>query len=105
MGDGKGKDSKGKDGKDKGVGKGSMKGILKGAIKTGITPWGERPDENCLYIKGLPDDCTDRDLYELCAPSAPSSRRGYTPSTRMACVQESAFATTWRARLRNPQLR
>merc|ERR1712072_167903 len=45
-----------------------MKGLLKGAIKGGITPWGERPNENCLYIKFLPSDCTDKDLYDLCAP-------------------------------------
>lgn len=59
-------DSKGK-GKDNGK---RMKGILKGAINSGITPWGDepRPDENCCYVKGLPSDCTDRDLYELFAP-------------------------------------
>merc|ERR1711988_893483 len=36
--------------------------------KGGIIPWGSRPDENCVYFKGLPVDCTDLDLYELCAP-------------------------------------
>merc|ERR1712172_289962 len=62
-----GKDFGGKNGKDGGKGT-SMKGLLKGAVKGGLTPYGERPLENQLYFRGLPTDCTDRDLYELCAP-------------------------------------
>merc|ERR1712183_571975 len=49
-------------------GKGKMKALLKGAVKGGLVTWGDRPDENCAYLTGLPTDCTDRDLYELCAP-------------------------------------
>merc|ERR1711971_18210 len=71
-----GKADSGKNGKDKGPygkgkdggGKGSMKGLLKGAIKQGLTPWGDRPLENQLYFRNLPSDCTDKDLYDLCAP-------------------------------------
>mmetsp|Transcript_81683 Transcript_81683/g.142061 ORF Transcript_81683/g.142061 Transcript_81683/m.142061 type:complete len:278 (-) Transcript_81683:84-917(-) len=55
----------GKGGKDE-VSK--MKALIKGAVKGGYVPSGDRPEENCLYIQGLPGDCSDRDLYELFAP-------------------------------------
>lgn len=59
----------GKGGKDgKGQGKSGMKQAIKGAIKGGIIPWGERSEEQTLFIRNLPADCTDRDLYELCSP-------------------------------------
>lgn len=72
----------GKGGKDAKGGKGGMKGLLKGAIKSGITPWGERPTENQMYVKGLPDDCTDRDLYDLCAPFGAIPPKGVKASQR-----------------------
>jgi RNA recognition motif-containing protein len=48
----------------------NTKGLIKGAMKGGILPSfpGERPLENQLYVRGLPSDCTDRDVYELFAP-------------------------------------
>merc|ERR1712129_20953 len=67
----------GQNGKDssKGGEKG-MKGLLKGAIESGITPWGERLQENCLHVSGLPGDCTDRDLYDLFAPFGAIAPKG-----------------------------
>jgi RNA recognition motif-containing protein len=67
----------GKDGKNgKGDGK-SMKGILIAANQGGRIPQSEqKPDENCLYITGLPGDCTDRDLYELCCTFGAIASKG-----------------------------
>merc|ERR1712187_396381 len=70
----------GKSGKD-GKGKGKMKALLKGAVKGGLVTWGDRPDENCAYFTGLPKDCTDRDLYELCAPFGAIAPQGVKAMT------------------------
>lgn len=57
-------------------GKGGIKGLLKSATKGGFIPDNPKPDENCVYIKGLPNDTTDRDLYELFAPFGAIPPRG-----------------------------
>lgn len=53
-------------------GKGGKKGkdgiysLIEGVTKGGLLPDnGQRPDENCLYIRGLPPDTTDLDLFKL----------------------------------------
>jgi RNA recognition motif-containing protein len=54
---------------DKSGGKRSgMKKLLVNAVTSGLIPQNETPVESQLYFRGLPEDCTDRDLYDLCAP-------------------------------------
>lgn len=59
--------SDGKGGKT-GKGKSVMLGVIRAAMKGGLVPVHPKPDENCVYVRGLPSDCSDRDLYELFAP-------------------------------------
>lgn len=51
--------------------------LIKGLIKGGQIPGvGTRPDEHCVYIKNLPTDTTDFNLYELFAPFGPIAPQG-----------------------------
>merc|ERR1740121_997916 len=72
-----------------GAGKGGPKGgkpgtffTLYGCIKkAGILGGKGVPQENMLYVKNLPEDTTDCDLYKLCSPFgaiAPSGVRAMT---------------------------
>eukprot|EP00930_Biecheleria_cincta_P063328 TRINITY_DN48863_c0_g1_i1.p1 TRINITY_DN48863_c0_g1~~TRINITY_DN48863_c0_g1_i1.p1 ORF type:complete len:307 (+),score=60.29 TRINITY_DN48863_c0_g1_i1:38-922(+) len=50
-------------------GKRGIAGMIKGAITGGyIAKAQKKTDENSVYVKNLPCDTTDRDLYELFAP-------------------------------------
>jgi len=42
--------------------------VISGLIKQLPGGTGKKPDENCLYITGLPTNTTDTDLYKLFAP-------------------------------------
>merc|ERR1719221_345485 len=43
--------------------------MLKGLMKGGAIPgMGSRPDEQCVYVKGLPPDTSDLSMYELFSP-------------------------------------
>mmetsp|Transcript_83015 Transcript_83015/g.232664 ORF Transcript_83015/g.232664 Transcript_83015/m.232664 type:complete len:257 (+) Transcript_83015:90-860(+) len=43
--------------------------MLKGLVKGGNIPGaGPRPEDQCVYIKGLPPDTSDFNLYEIFAP-------------------------------------
>mmetsp|Transcript_57062 Transcript_57062/g.167068 ORF Transcript_57062/g.167068 Transcript_57062/m.167068 type:complete len:251 (+) Transcript_57062:73-825(+) len=64
----------GKDG-----GKGGIKSLIIGASKQGLLPGGgQKVDEHCVYIKGLPTDTTDLELYKLVAPFGAIAQRGVT---------------------------
>jgi RNA recognition motif-containing protein len=67
-GEGKGKD--GKDGKGKGKGKIGIRDLFHGLCEAGALPGGAKyeNDENTLYVKGLPSDTTDLDLYRIFSP-------------------------------------
>mmetsp|Transcript_28033 Transcript_28033/g.80538 ORF Transcript_28033/g.80538 Transcript_28033/m.80538 type:complete len:284 (-) Transcript_28033:48-899(-) len=68
-GRGKGPGAGWKGGFGKGARGGSFRSMLKGLMKGGALPGvGTRPDEQCVYVKGLPPDTTDLNLYELFAP-------------------------------------
>merc|ERR1712187_1015760 len=56
-------------GKGAGGGHYEFRAFYKGLVKGGLIPGaGHRADEQCLYIKNLPSDTTDQNLYELFAP-------------------------------------
>jgi len=51
-------------------GGGGFKAMYRGLVKGGYIPGsdGARPDEQCVYIKGLPTDTSDVNLFELFSP-------------------------------------
>jgi len=73
MGAPAGQASGGKGGGGKGKGKpgtfssSDMAQVISGLVKQ-LPGSGKKPDENCLYITGLPINTTDLDLYKLFAP-------------------------------------
>merc|ERR1719215_310336 len=44
-----------------------MQQVISGLMKQ-LPGTGKKPDENCLYITGLPTNTTDHDLYRIFAP-------------------------------------
>jgi len=125
--DGKGCDGKGYDGKgysSKGKGKASswsgndsgydFRTLYKGLLKGGALPGsGQRPDEQCVYIKNLPPDTTDLGLYQIFAcfgPIAPSGVKamlkddGTCTSVAFVDFQDSASAAAAVTALHGTQL-
>jgi len=75
-GKGMGKAGQGKAG---GGGGNGIKALIIQASKQGTLPGGgPKADNQCVYIKGLPSDTTDLELYKLCAPFGAIAQRGVT---------------------------
>lgn len=61
------------------AGAGNMKGFIADLAKSGRLPGvGSRPDEHCVYIKNLPPDCTDLELYQLFSVFGAIAHKGVT---------------------------
>lgn len=61
----------------------TMQGILDVAVKNGLFPCGTtRPDEQCVYIRGLPSDTTDLDLYKMFSVFGAIPPRGVKAMTK-----------------------
>merc|ERR1712032_1085420 len=70
----------GEGGPTKANGKGfcSIKTLVDGIYSSGCLPGGINwaNDENAVYIAGLPDDCTNLDLWKIFAPFGPIAPNG-----------------------------
>lgn len=70
---GKGKDGGGKGGK----GNYAMKDFVKMLSMSGNLPGGKwTNDENCIFVGGLAQDCTDEDLYQIFSPFGAIASKG-----------------------------
>merc|ERR1711879_807943 len=60
-----------------------IKTVAKGLLQAGVFPGtGAKVDAQCLYIKGLPSDTTDLDLYKIFAPFGPIPPQGVKAMTK-----------------------
>jgi len=65
---GKGGGNGGKGGKGKGGAPGSFAALYEAVKGAGVLGGGKAPQENQIFLKNLPTDTTDFDLYKLCSP-------------------------------------